>query len=60
MSVLIMAHSKEAADKKLPVLSKESYSALACLDTSDQTTVAGTQKCTDGFSLYKNGRKLED
>lgn len=55
-----MAHSKEAAGKKLPVLSKESYSALACLDTSDQTTVAGTQKCTDGFSLYKNGRKLED
>lgn len=30
------------------------------LYTSVQTSVTGTLKCTDAFSLYKNGRKLKD
>lgn len=51
---------KRGSRQKAPVFSKDRYSALACLDASDQTSVAGTRKCTDGFRLCKNCWKLEE
>lgn len=51
-----MAHSEEVADKTPPppfFFSEERYSAQCCLDAPNQTSVAGTQKCADGFSFYK-------
>lgn len=62
LSVLIMAAAPGdggtfrggSRQKKLPLFfPEERYSAQRCLETSNQTSVAGPQKCADGFSFYK-------
>lgn len=70
LSVLIMAAAPGDGgtfrggrrQKKAPLFffSEERYSAQCCLETSNQTSVAGPQKCADGFSFSKTAEKLED